>query len=319
MLQPRGFVADDREIARASGVVEPELGHRERFKVAAHRRHRCRQLVRDVGQQLPPRAIRRGQRVGARRQIVGHRVERRRHRRHFVAAANGRAGRQITGAQAARRVFDRAQAPARRPENQQRRDERARRKSRRGDDPQRRRISPQQEPERRAREDDDHAGQLAADHDRLRRGRRRRTVHPARSEAPAASAGSTSEPIAIGREAALQPPARRAEQRFGIRRREVAEHASIGEHDEERVGIARVLVVDVVGEIDRRIGGQRLGELGGDGLREAFGLARQRRTRARHDPDEQHRLDDQHRGERQDEADRDAPVEAAVPTLGARG
>ena len=83
------------EIARARGVVELELRHRERFEIAAHRRHRRRQLVRDVGQQLPPRAIRRGQRLGARREIVGHRVERRGHRRDFVAAAHGRAGREI--------------------------------------------------------------------------------------------------------------------------------------------------------------------------------------------------------------------------------
>ena len=85
------------------------------------------------------------------------------------------------------------------------------------------------------------------------------------------------------------------------------------------MGVARVLVVDVRGEIDRRIGPELVGDVGRDGLREAFRLAGQRRARARHDPHEQHGLHDEHRGERQDEADRDAPVEAAVPALGAGG
>ena len=47
-----------REIALARRGVELELVHRQRLDVAAHRGERRHQLVRDVGQQLPARAIR---------------------------------------------------------------------------------------------------------------------------------------------------------------------------------------------------------------------------------------------------------------------
>jgi hypothetical protein len=143
--------------------------------------------------------------------------------------------------------------------------------------------------------------------------------HHAWSEAPAASSWTAPESVAIGRKAALQPVARPAEQRFRIRRREIAEHPAVGEEHKEWVGVARVLIVDVRGQIDRRIGPELFGDVDRDGLREAFRLAGQRRARARHDPHEQHALHDEHRGERHDEADRDAPVKAAIPALGAGG
>ena len=55
-LEPMRFLVDDaRDSARASRLIERQLGHRQRFDVAAHRRERRHQLVRDVGEQLPAR------------------------------------------------------------------------------------------------------------------------------------------------------------------------------------------------------------------------------------------------------------------------
>ena len=93
------LVADDRQIARPRRLVQRQLRHRQRLEVAAHRGHRRRQLVRDVGEQLAADAVGGGQRVGARREVVGHRVERARDRGDFVAAAIGRARRQVAGAE----------------------------------------------------------------------------------------------------------------------------------------------------------------------------------------------------------------------------
>jgi hypothetical protein len=46
------------------------------------------------------------------------------------------------------------------------------------------------------------------------------------------------------------------------------------------VRVARVLVVDVGGDVERRIGAEHFTDISGHRLREALGLARQRRTAA---------------------------------------
>ena len=105
--------------------VELHLRHRQRFEIAAHGRDRRRQLVRDVGEQLTAGAVRRGERLGAGREVVGHGVERRGDGGDFVAALRRRASRQIAGAESSRRILDGAQPSARGPEDEHGRQQRA--------------------------------------------------------------------------------------------------------------------------------------------------------------------------------------------------
>ena len=90
-LEPRRFVGDDAHVTCTRGRIQIEFGHAERFEIAPHGCDRGVQFVGDVGEQLTARAIRGGERVGSRRQVVGHRVERAGDGGDLVAAANRRA------------------------------------------------------------------------------------------------------------------------------------------------------------------------------------------------------------------------------------
>ena len=76
VLEAIGLVVDDTEIAAARGVVERDIGHPQRLDITENRRERRRQLVRDVGQQLAPRAVRGLERLRALLQLAGHLIER---------------------------------------------------------------------------------------------------------------------------------------------------------------------------------------------------------------------------------------------------
>jgi len=102
-----------------------ELRQGEGFGVAANRRERRHQLVRHVGEQLATGAIGLDELRLTRREIGGHAVERIGDRGHFIAADRRGAGGEITFAKSVRRVFERAQARLRRPEDDERRDRRA--------------------------------------------------------------------------------------------------------------------------------------------------------------------------------------------------
>ena len=98
-------------------------GSAERLGVAANRRQRRHQLVRDVGEQLTPRAVGLDELRLPRRKIGGHAIERVGDRRHFVAADCRRAGGEIALAKPPRRLLDArstapgpgGRSPARRP------------------------------------------------------------------------------------------------------------------------------------------------------------------------------------------------------------
>jgi hypothetical protein len=51
-LEASRLLVDDPQVSLARCPVDRQLGHRERFKVAAHRRERRHQLVGDVRKQL---------------------------------------------------------------------------------------------------------------------------------------------------------------------------------------------------------------------------------------------------------------------------
>ena len=57
LLELLRLFADDRQVARLRLLVEREVGHAERFGVAADRGQRRHQLVRDVGEELPAGAV----------------------------------------------------------------------------------------------------------------------------------------------------------------------------------------------------------------------------------------------------------------------
>ncbi len=179
-LEARRLVADDGEVARARRFVERQLGHRQRLEVTAHRGHGCRQLVRDVGEQLAADAIGGQQRLGARGEVVGHRVERARHRGDLVAAAVGRSRGEIARPEAPRRGLQAAQTPARGPEDHERGEHRADDEDAAGHGDERRREAAEQEAEGRARRHDDDAHRLAVGNDRDR---------PVEAEAGSAAVG----------------------------------------------------------------------------------------------------------------------------------
>ena len=89
----------------------------------------------------------------------------------------------------------------------------------------------------------------------------------------------------------------------------------VGEHDDERVRLAAVLVAEEGADVEGGIRFQRLRQILRHGACEAIGwYSRQRRTRARRDEDEEQTLHGQHGGQAEDEAESDSPVEAAIPT-----
>ena len=104
-LDACGFVTDDAEVTCSRRLVERQFGHGQRLEITAHRGHRCVQLVRDVGEQLSPHAIRGGQRLRARGEIVRHGVERARDGGDFIASPIGRPRRQLARAELTRRLF----------------------------------------------------------------------------------------------------------------------------------------------------------------------------------------------------------------------
>ena len=81
----------DLEIAAPRVVVGRDVGHREGLHIAADGGQRRHQLVRDIGEELPPGSVRGRERAGARLQIVGHPVEGAREIGDLVAAAFVRA------------------------------------------------------------------------------------------------------------------------------------------------------------------------------------------------------------------------------------
>ena len=142
-LEPRRLVADDRrDSARASPRRVDSSGIGQRLEIAAHRRHRRRQLVRDVGEQLPAHAVRRGQRLGARGEIVAPSAlnalappRRFRRRRDQARAPTGRRRRDCRAApstarsrrRAGPKIIDRRRAACRRSARRPRRGQHRRR------------------------------------------------------------------------------------------------------------------------------------------------------------------------------------------------
>ena len=115
------LLADDAEIARSRRLVEGEVGHGQRLDVAADRRERRRQLVRDVREQLPPRAVGGLELGGPPGQVVRHPVEGERHGGDLVAAGRRRTRVAFPAAEAPRGVLEAAQPAVRRAEDQERR------------------------------------------------------------------------------------------------------------------------------------------------------------------------------------------------------
>ena len=308
-LEPLRFVADDRQVARACRLVERQLRHRQRLEVSPHRRHRRRQLVRHVGEQLAARPVRRRQGLRSSGQVRGHRVERAGDRRNLVAAAVGCARGEIAGAQTARRRFERAQSPPGGTEDHERCHNSAEHEHAPGDEGEHGRIPSEQEPERRLGRHDDEAGDAAADDDRSGADEWHsagQTVEPfaaATTECvrtigtPAVGSVAAIRPVsspvafALGASAPrkglaiLQPPscellARHLPQRLGKPRAAARDHAAVGEHHEERVGVLRVLVVDIAGQVRLRIALEHARKVEGHGRAQARRrLARQAAAR----------------------------------------
>jgi hypothetical protein len=110
----------------------------------------------------------------------------------------------------------------------------------------------------------------------------------------------------------LQQRPRHRHQRFGKRSAPARDQAAVGQQDEKRMRVLRILFLDVSSEVGLRIALEHVRQIERDGHAEASGrLSRQAASRLRDDPDEQHRLHDEHRREKGDDAQRDSPVEAA--------
>ena len=232
------FVADDRQVAAPRRCVQRQLRHRQRFEIAAHRGDRRRELVRDVGEQLTANAVGCGERLGARGEVAGHRVEGAGDGGDLVAAAIGRARGQVAGAETARRGLERAQPSPGRAEDHRRGQHGADDQHAGRDQREHRREAAEQESERRLRRHDDDARQASVDHDRrwtggealaaaAAEGTRRRTAASRAFRAFGRSAELTFEAGTVGPLAApagrtLRPAqqrgARHRQQRFGDRR-----------------------------------------------------------------------------------------------------
>ena len=84
--------------------------------------------------------------------------------------------------------------------------------------------------------------------------------------------------------------------------------------------VLRIFVADVARDVELRLALERVAQIERDGIGEAIRrLSRQRPSRLRHDPGEEHGLHHEHRGEEDDQADRDPPVQAFVPMLPLHG
>ena len=116
------FLVRDVEILGARRLVDLQLAHAEGFHVAADRRKRRHELVRDVGEQLAPRAIRFRQRGRPSVEVGRHPVERRRERAHFVPARLVGADVGAPFAKRPRGCLERSQPAMGRPEDQERHD-----------------------------------------------------------------------------------------------------------------------------------------------------------------------------------------------------
>ena len=119
------LLLDDREIALPGLLVDREVGHAERLDVAANRRQRRHQLVRDVGQELAAGAIGLRERRRAAVEVGGHAIERARERADLVAAGLGRPHVGVPVAERARRLLERAEPLVGGAEDEQRRQRRA--------------------------------------------------------------------------------------------------------------------------------------------------------------------------------------------------
>ncbi len=101
-FEPLGLVADDAEVAATGRLVDGQVRHSERLDVAADGGQRRHQLVRHVGEQLPPGSVGGLERVGPLLELAGHLVERARERGDLVAAGLGRPDPKLARADRAR-------------------------------------------------------------------------------------------------------------------------------------------------------------------------------------------------------------------------
>jgi hypothetical protein len=111
---------------------------------------------------------------------------------------------------------------------------------------------------------------------------------------------------------ALECAARRARQQ--VRIAAAGDDAAVRHHQEERMRVGRVLIMDVLPKVGLWIALEQIRDVERDGLLEMRGvLSRQRASRLRNGPHEEHALDDEHRGEKRHDAERNPPVEASIP------
>jgi len=110
-IEAQRLALDRIEVPLARVGVELDVGHVQRFEIAAHRRQRRLQLVRHVGEHLAAQAIGGAQRLVPRAEIGRHPVEGDRDAGDFIAAGFGRTRRQVAAAEPLRRRLQRVQAP----------------------------------------------------------------------------------------------------------------------------------------------------------------------------------------------------------------
>jgi len=290
-----------------------ELRQRECFRVAANRGQRRHQLVRHIGEQLPPRAIGLHQLRLPRRQVGGHAIERGRDRGDFIAANLGRARGEIAFTKTAGRLLDRAQPRLRRPEDHERR-------HRGAADEQQERADHQRRAERfgdparaRERRHPHHGHDLIVVLDRYDYGsaawlsERRARQHllavrwTRRWRSTAISGAGTTTPHRSRKSNAARDGRAWRRHRAAIRKNDHRGSMQLAD-----------TLLRVAAEIELRIARQRRLELRRHQLREvtphAFGHAAF--ALARH-PHKEQPLQHQRDGEEENEAEADAPVEAA--------
>ena len=119
-LQPFRLAADDLHVAIPCRGVGHGIRNRQRLQVSADRGQRRHQLVRHVGEELPPETVGLFEIADPRVQVGRHAVERVGERRHFVAARLGRRWRRRARSERLRGQLQRAQASPRRAEDEQR-------------------------------------------------------------------------------------------------------------------------------------------------------------------------------------------------------
>ena len=117
MLQATGLVADNVQVPRTRGLIDPQVSHAERLDVSAYGGEWRHQLVRDVGQELTARAICVFQRSGALLQLSSHLVERARQRRDLVPTCVGCASGEVSAADGTHGRLKVREPPTRRSED----------------------------------------------------------------------------------------------------------------------------------------------------------------------------------------------------------